>query len=138
MSLNNLGNRLSELGRREEGLTAAKEATEIYRRLAEERPDAFLPDLARSLNNLARNLSLLGRQEEALAALREAVETLGPLFVRLPRAHVPNMGAMIQSYLGLCSHIEQEPDSGLLEPLVAVFETLQQESRERSEAEDPE
>ena len=43
---------LSDLGRREEALAAAQEAVEIYRRLAAERPDAFLPDLAMSLNNL--------------------------------------------------------------------------------------
>ena len=44
--LNNLGNRLSDLGRREDALAAAQEATDLYRRLAAERPDAFRPDLA--------------------------------------------------------------------------------------------
>ena len=43
---------MSELGRREDALAAAQEAIDIYRRLAAERPDAFLPDLAMSLNNL--------------------------------------------------------------------------------------
>src|SRR6201993_2792457 len=46
-----LGNRLSNLGRREEALAASQEAVDIYRRLAQTRPDAFLPDLASSLNN---------------------------------------------------------------------------------------
>ena len=55
-SLNNLGNRLSELGRREDALAAAQEAVEICRRLAAERPDAFRPDLAGSLNNLGAML----------------------------------------------------------------------------------
>lgn len=41
--------------------------------LAEARPDAFLPDLARSLNNLGNMLSDLGRREDALAATDEAV-----------------------------------------------------------------
>lgn len=58
--LNNLGGRLSELGRREEALEAAKEAADVYRGLAEARPDAFLPDLAGSLNNLGNRLSELG------------------------------------------------------------------------------
>ena len=44
--LNNLGNRLSDLGRREDALAAAQEAIDIHRRLAAERPDAFRPDLA--------------------------------------------------------------------------------------------
>ena len=52
--LNNLGNRLSDLGRREDALAAAQEAVDLYRQLAADRPDAFLPDLAMSLNNLGR------------------------------------------------------------------------------------
>ncbi len=71
---NNLGNRLSHLGRREEALAAAQEATRLYRTLAEARPDAFRPDLARPLNNLANTLRNLGRPEEALAAAQEAAE----------------------------------------------------------------
>jgi tetratricopeptide (TPR) repeat protein len=61
------------LGRREEALAASQEAVAIGRRLAETRPDAFLPDLASSLNNLGKDLSNLGRREEALAASQEAV-----------------------------------------------------------------
>ena len=57
MSLSNLGKFLSELGRREDALAAAREANDIYRRLATDRPDAFLPDLATSLNNLGNGLS---------------------------------------------------------------------------------
>ena len=53
-ALNNLGVCLSKLGRREDALAAAREAVDIYRRLAAERPDAFLPDLAMSLNNLGK------------------------------------------------------------------------------------
>ena len=45
----------------------------IRRMLAQTRPDAFLPDLARSLNNLGNRLNELGRREEALAATEEAV-----------------------------------------------------------------
>ena len=42
---------MADLGRREEALAAIEEAAAIYRRLAEARPDAFLPDLAAALNN---------------------------------------------------------------------------------------
>jgi tetratricopeptide (TPR) repeat protein len=65
---------LSDMGRREDALTAAEEAVEHYRALAEARPDAFIPDLAMSLNNLANRLSALGRREDALTAAEEAVE----------------------------------------------------------------
>jgi hypothetical protein len=63
---------LGALGRREEGLAAVEEAVGIRRRLAEARPDAFLPDLAMSLNNLSVRLGELGRREEGLAASEQA------------------------------------------------------------------
>ena len=72
MSLNNLSNRLADLGRREEALAAIQEAVAIYRELAAARPDAFRPDLASSLNNLSLRLADLGRREDALAATQEA------------------------------------------------------------------
>jgi tetratricopeptide (TPR) repeat protein len=74
MSLSNLSNGMSHLGRREEALAATQEEVDIYRRLAATHPDAFLPDLAISLSNLGSNLSQLGRREEALAATQEAVD----------------------------------------------------------------
>jgi CHAT domain-containing protein/tetratricopeptide (TPR) repeat protein len=76
MSLNNLGNRLGDLGRREEALTAAEEAMRIRRRLARKNPAAFLPDLAKSLNSLGICLGVLGRREEALTAAEEALATV--------------------------------------------------------------
>jgi tetratricopeptide (TPR) repeat protein len=70
-SLNNLSNRLSEVGRREEALAAVQEAVAAYRRLAEVTPDAFLPNLAMSLRVLAQILTDLDREEEAAQVLAE-------------------------------------------------------------------
>ncbi|MEU9609010.1 tetratricopeptide repeat protein, partial [Streptomyces sp. NPDC048057] len=67
-SLNNLSNRLGEVGRRAEGLAAIEEAVRIRRTLVEADPDAYLPDLAMSLNNLSVRLGEVGRRAEALAA----------------------------------------------------------------------
>ena len=85
MSLNNQSACLADLGRREEALAAIEEAARIYRQLAQARPDAFLPDLARSLNNQSNRLSDLGRREEALAAIEEAVSHLPPARPGPPR-----------------------------------------------------
>ena len=60
ISLSNLAVRLAGVGRLEDALAAAEEATGIHRELAEARPDAFRPDLARSLNNLAAELAGVG------------------------------------------------------------------------------
>jgi tetratricopeptide (TPR) repeat protein/nucleoside phosphorylase len=93
--LNNLGNRLSELGRREEALAAAREAVEHYRELARVQPDAFLPNLAGSLSNLGNRLSDLGRREEALAAAREAVEHYRELAQVQPDAFLPGLATSL-------------------------------------------
>ncbi len=73
-SLNNLANRLSDLGRREDALNAAEEAVSIRRRLASERPDAFIPDLAMSLHTLAIRLLETGKANDALPIISEAID----------------------------------------------------------------
>jgi tetratricopeptide (TPR) repeat protein len=96
-SLTNLGNRLSNLGRREEALAASQEAVDIYRRLAQTRPDAFLPGLARSLNNAGAMLSNLGRREEALAASQEAVDIDRRLAQTRPDAFLPDLASSLNN-----------------------------------------
>ncbi|HWN52788.1 MAG TPA: tetratricopeptide repeat protein, partial [Xanthobacteraceae bacterium] len=95
MSLNNIGVHLGNLGRREEALAASQEAVDIYRRLAQTRPDAFLPDLASSLNNHGIRLSNLGRREEALAASQEAVDIYRRLAQTRPDAFLPDLATSI-------------------------------------------
>jgi tetratricopeptide (TPR) repeat protein len=75
-SLNNLSVHLGRLGRREEGLAAAEEAVEAYRRLAEANPAAYLPNLATSLNNLSLRLGELGRHKKAEKVAAEARRAL--------------------------------------------------------------
>ena len=79
MSLNNLANLLSEVGRRDEALAGlATEAVTLRRKLAEASPAAYLPNLAMSMNNLANWLSGVDRRDEALEVAAEAV-TLSPI-----------------------------------------------------------
>jgi tetratricopeptide (TPR) repeat protein len=85
MSLANLGNRLSEMGRRAEALQATREAVEIFRRLAQTYPQAFLSFLADSLHNLGADLFSLRQREEAVQALREAVEIYRALVLQYPQ-----------------------------------------------------
>jgi tetratricopeptide (TPR) repeat protein len=99
MSLNNLGNRLSDLGRREDALAATEEALTVYRELAAARPDAFKPDLATSLNNLGNALSGLGRREDALHATEEAVTVYRELAAARPHIFKANL-AMSLNNLG--------------------------------------
>jgi tetratricopeptide (TPR) repeat protein len=90
----------SNLGRREEALRATQEAVDAYRGLAQQRPDAFLPDLARALNNLGAMQSNLGRREEALRATQEAVDIRRGLAQQRPDAFLPDLASALWS-LGL-------------------------------------
>ncbi|MEU6748106.1 tetratricopeptide repeat protein, partial [Spirillospora sp. NPDC046719] len=62
------------LGRHEEALDAISQAVQLYRQLADARPDAFLPELASALHNQAASFSGLERPEEALDAINQAVQ----------------------------------------------------------------
>jgi tetratricopeptide (TPR) repeat protein len=85
--LSNLGVRLSNLGRREEALAASQEAVDIYRRLAQTRPDAFLPDLATSISVMSDILAALDRYGEAAQAATQALEILAPFVERYPQTY---------------------------------------------------
>ena len=98
LALSMRGVALSALGRREEALAAAQEAAELYRRLAAQQPDAFLPGLAMSLTNLGITLSALGRREEALAATQEAAELYRRLAAQQPDAFLPNLANSLETY----------------------------------------
>ena len=101
--LNDLSNRLCDLGKLEEALTAIEEAVAIRRELAASQPDAFRPGLALSLNNLSGRLGDLGRREEALAAIKEAVELYRELAVLHLDAFRPHLASSLNNlavYLG--------------------------------------
>ncbi len=93
--LGTLGIRLSNLGHREEALAASQEAVDIRRRLAQTRPDAFLPHLTNSLNNLGIRFANLGRAEEALAAGQEALDIYRRLAQTRPDTFLPHLAASL-------------------------------------------
>jgi tetratricopeptide (TPR) repeat protein len=114
MSLSNLGIRLSNLGRREEALAASQEAVDIYRRLAQTGPDAFLPDLATSLSVMSDVLAALDRHGEAAQAATKALEILAPFVERYPQTYqrlARTIGADILRYSDAAG---QQPDIALL------------------------
>ncbi|MFK8014103.1 MAG: tetratricopeptide repeat protein, partial [Gammaproteobacteria bacterium] len=103
--------RLSNLGRREEALSASEEAVGVYRDLAASRPDAFLPGLGMSLNNLSGDLSNLGRREEALSASEEAVGVYRDLAASRPDAFLPDLANSISVRSDLLAEIERFEDA---------------------------
>ncbi|WP_413752080.1 tetratricopeptide repeat protein [Streptomyces sp. R-74717] len=96
-ALNNLSNRLAELGRWDEALAASMRAVEIREELAAARPEVFLPDFAVSLNNLSADLAELGRREEALAASMRAVEIREELAAARPEVFLPGLAVSLNN-----------------------------------------
>jgi tetratricopeptide (TPR) repeat protein len=109
--LNMLGFALSEMGRRAEALQATQEAVEIRRRLAAQRPDAFLPDLAASLNNLGAMLSEMGRRAEALEATQEAVDLYRRLAAQHPDAFLPYLAASLDNLGAMLSEMGRRAEA---------------------------
>lgn len=103
---------LSALGRHEQALEASRESLSYCRALAQERPDAFLPDLGANLNNLAMKLSELGEREAALDASREAVDIRRWLAEVRPSAFLPDLATSLNN---LSTHLSAlgEPEAAL-------------------------
>ncbi|MFE9792688.1 tetratricopeptide repeat protein [Streptomyces goshikiensis] len=95
ISLNNLGNRLSSLGRWDESVVVSKEAVDHYLALARDKPDAYLPLLARALSNHSVDLGEVGRADEGLPVVEEAVTIRRSLVRENSAAHLPGLAASL-------------------------------------------
>jgi tetratricopeptide (TPR) repeat protein/nucleoside phosphorylase len=108
---NNLGNRLSDMGQREEALKAAQEAVALHRILAQRNPDAFQPDLAMSISNLGATLSDMGQREEALKAAQEAVALRRVLAQRNPDAFQPDLAMSLNNLAFMLNSLDQDEEA---------------------------
>ena len=128
-SLNNLANRLANLGQAEDALTAAQEAVGIYRELAEARPDAHRPDLALSLNTLAGRLADLGEREQALTANNEAVGVYRELAEARPDVFQPALAVSLNNLAGRLADLgEREQALTAINEAVGVYRELAEAS----------
>ena len=101
-------------GDREGALAPAREAVEIYRRLAKANAAAYEPDLASSLNDLASHMAGTGDRQEALTPAREAVEIRRRLAKANAAAYEP---ALALSLNNLANHMAGTGDrQGALAP----------------------
>jgi len=128
---NNLGVRLGGLGRREDALNATIEAVQIYRLLAQQRPDAFNPDLAMSLNNLGGSLSALGRRDDALNATNEAVQIYRLLAQHRPNAFNPDLAMSLNNLGIMLSELGRREDAlNATDEAVKIYRLLAQQRPE--------
>ena len=94
---NKLATVLAQLGRREEALAAIEEATDLYRALADARPDAFLPDLAMALNNQSNHLSEPGAAGRGTGRHRRSHRPLPALAEARPDAFLPDLAMSLNN-----------------------------------------
>ena len=71
--------------------------TGILRPLAEDSPDAYLPDLATALTNLGVRLAGAGQRQAALAPAQEAVTIRRQLAEANPDAYLPGLAAALNN-----------------------------------------
>ena len=131
-SLNNFGDRLAGLGRREDARAATQEAVDIYRRLAAGSPTAYAPHLANALDNLGGRLGDLGRPEEALAATREAVAIRRRLAAESPADYLPSLAGALSNYGNKLSEFGRLQDA--LAPTLEALEIRRRLAAERPDA----
>ena len=121
----------SEMGRREEALERGEEAVAMYRELADERRQAFLPDLARSVRNLPKFLSEMGRWEEALERGEEAVAMYRELADERRQAFLPDLARSVRNLaVGLSAMGRREEALERGEEAVAMYRELADKRRE--------
>jgi hypothetical protein len=102
-------------GRREDALAATHEAVDIYRRLAQTRPDAFLPNLATSISGMSDTLAALDKHEEAARAATQALKILAPFVERYSQTYRDLARTISADILRYCEATGQQPDTALLE-----------------------
>jgi tetratricopeptide (TPR) repeat protein len=104
---NNLSVALAQAGQREAALSAAREAADLYRQLAAQRPDVFQPYLAASLNNLANFFIAPREREVALAAAREAADLYRQLAAQRPGVFQPDLAKSLNTLANRLSALGQ-------------------------------
>jgi tetratricopeptide (TPR) repeat protein len=126
-----LSNRLEELGRPDSALSAVGEASRIYRDLARERPDEFLPNLAKSLNNKSNRLADMGHLDEALTAAQEASRIYRDLATDRPEEFLPGLTVCLNTQsIGLSSLGRQEEALAVIEEALEILRGLARNSPE--------
>ena len=86
MALENFGNAQASLGMADAALVSTQEAADLYEKLAEQQPEAFLPKLATSFSNLAVTHYAAGKLPEALAFARKAIAVERKFAAKRPEA----------------------------------------------------
>ena len=97
-TLNNLGNLDRMQNRLDDARQHQEEALKIYRRLAQQNPEAYLPYLAVTLNNVGSIERMQNHPEAARQDYAESLSINRELAQRDPAKYLPNMAMILNEY----------------------------------------
>ena len=107
--LNNLAILHRNVNEYPKALKEYEKALEIYRKLAEDNPNAYLPDVAMTLNNLANLHQNINEYPKALKEYEEALEIRRKLAEDNPNAYLPNVATTLNNLAVLHWNVNEYP-----------------------------
>ncbi len=96
-TLNNLGIYYRDNQKMPQAEAAYNEALSLYRQLADQNPNAFLPNVAMTLNNLGLYFSANQKMPQAQAAYTEALSLYRQLADQNPNAFLPSVATTLNN-----------------------------------------
>jgi hypothetical protein len=100
-----------------EVLESLGESARIYRDLAKESPDAFVPLLAQSLGAWGEELRRTGDARGAASKFAEALQAIKPLAIKLPESYAPLVEHLAEAAIDAFRAAGIEPDPTLIPDL---------------------
>ncbi|TQM28860.1 tetratricopeptide repeat protein [Nocardia bhagyanarayanae] len=122
-------------GRHTNALEAGAEALDIYRELAESRPDAYAGEHAMALNNMSIFLSAAGRHGDAIQSIEESIEIHRDLATKYPDGNLNYLGSSLQTLA--VRYIEQNEFDKAYGPACESLNILRQLAEVNLEAYEP-
>ncbi|VAV83825.1 TPR-repeat-containing protein? [hydrothermal vent metagenome] len=96
-TLNNLGNLQSDRNELNKAEESYNEALDTYRKLAEDNPQAFLPNVASTLNNLGNLQSDKNELDKAEDSYNETLGIRRKLAIDHPQAYLPDLAMTLRN-----------------------------------------
>ena len=124
LSLHNQGMVLNALNRPRDALYSIIEALKIYKYLALTEADNYMSELAISYGVLGQIFMAHKQYKQAYQSFRKGLQIITPYVTHLPKAFGSQTKELIFYHHESAKAANLEPDTELLNPLIAVLEKL--------------
>ncbi len=131
LALNNLSNRLADLGQSLKALVAAEESVRVCDQLDAENSEAHRPIRAMALNTLSNCRAELGDRKGALVAVEESIKIYRTLLVQNAVAFWPDLAGTLNTLSLRHAGLHQQPEAlDAAEESVRIYNMLDAENSE--------